>query len=241
MRQLFKSEGQDSISFVNNMGKDLEQHNTDDISVVTATRKDLQLPRRLFHMGSGICVAFIYNFLLTHQQAVSILGTIACVLYILEQVRINYPEFSGNFEKYSKYLLRAEEQLKESAGVPFVMGLLLTILSFPKPVAVVAILTLAVADPLSAIIGIRFGRLRVVAHKSIEGSGAFFLGCFVATCVVFLGYTSTATALGLGFFVAFTVSIFEMMPIRLDDNLTIPLFTGAITWLYCIILGIATV
>lgn len=206
---------------------------------IIATRKDLQLPRRMFHMGSGVTVAFIYNFLLTHQQAVSILGTIACVLYILEQVRINYPEFAGNFEKYSKYLLRAEEQLKESAGVPFVMGLLLTILSFPKPIAVVAILTLAIADPLSALIGIRFGRLRVVAHKSIEGSLAFFFGCFTATAAVFLGYAPTAgTALGLAFFVAFTVSVFEMVPIRLDDNLTIPLFTAAVAWLFCIVLGI---
>lgn len=211
-------------------------------STIVATRKDLQLPRRLFHMGSGVTVAFIYNFLLTHQQAVSILGTIACILYILEQVRINYPEFAGNFEQYSKYLLRAEEQLKESAGIPFVMGLLLTILSFPKPVAVVAILTLAVADPLSALIGIRFGRIRIVAHKSMEGSAAFFIGCFLATTLVFLGYApTTGTALGLAFFVAFTVSVFEMVPIRLDDNLTIPLFTGAVTWLYCVILDIPTI
>lgn len=211
-------------------------------STIVATRKDLQLPRRLFHMGSGITVAFIYNFLLTHQQAVSILGTIACVVYILEQVRINYPEFAGNFEQYSKYLLRAEEQLKESAGIPFVMGLLLTILSFPKPIAVVAILTLAVADPLSALIGIRFGRIRVVAHKSLEGSAAFFFGCFLSTTLVFLGYApTTGTALGLAFFVAFTVSVFEMVPIRLDDNLTIPLFTATITWLYCTVLAIPTI
>ncbi len=208
-------------------------------TTIVATRKDLQLPRRLFHMGSGVTVAFIYNFLLTHQQAVSILGTIACVLYILEQVRINYPEFAGNFEQYSKYLLRAEEQLKESAGIPFVMGLLLTILSFPKPIAVVAILTLAIADPLSALIGIRFGRLRVVAHKSIEGSAAFFLGCFLSTAAVFIGYApTTGTAFGLAFFVAFTVGVFEMVPIRLDDNLTIPLFTAAVTWLFCAILEI---
>ncbi len=208
-------------------------------TTIVATRKDLQLPRRLFHMGSGVTVAFIYNFLLTHQQAVSILGTIACVLYIMEQVRINYPEFSGHFEQFSKYLLRAEEQLKESAGVPFVMGLLLTILSFPKPIAVVSILTLAIADPLSALIGIKYGRLRVVAHKSLEGSGAFFIGCFAATALVFLGYApTTGTALGLAFFVAFTVGVFEMVPIRLDDNLTIPLFTAAVTWLYCIILEI---
>ena len=41
----------------------------------------------------------------------------------------------GQFLSHQDKLLRAEEELKESSAVPFVMGLLLTILSFPKPVA----------------------------------------------------------------------------------------------------------
>ena len=141
---------------------------------LTKTRKDLQLPRRLFHLSTGVGASFFYYHFLDHQQTIYILGTILCLLYIFEQIRINYPEYSKIFSKISGYFLRAEEQLKESAQIPYAMGMLLTILTFPKPIAMVAVLTLAISDPISAIIGIKFGKRHIVEEKSVEGSLAFF-------------------------------------------------------------------
>ena len=54
------------------------------------TRHDYQLPRRALHMFNGCMVALVYQLFLTHQQAVYILGTGACVYYILDQIRIKY-------------------------------------------------------------------------------------------------------------------------------------------------------
>lgn len=212
-------------------------------SAPTATRKSLQIPRRLFHASMGIGVGLVYQFLLTHSRAIYILGFCACVVYILEQIRINYPELSGNIKIINKYLFRAEEQLKESAGVPYVMGILLTLISFPKVVALVAIYTLAVADPMSAIIGIKYGKTKVVPHKSLEGSLAFFVSSFLITFLVFFWWTSFLGSwvwpvVLLSFLVALITSIFEMIPLRIDDNLTIPLFTAGMTLLLCSILSI---
>jgi dolichol kinase len=209
----------------------------------TATRKSLQLPRRLFHCSMGLGVGLVYQFLLTHSRAIYILGFCACVVYILEQIRINYPELAGNVKVINKYLFRAEEQLKESAGVPYVMGVLLTLISFPKVVALVAIYTLAIADPLSAIIGIRFGKTKVVENKSLEGSLAFFGATFLITFFVFFWWTSflkimLGTIILLSFLVAFICSLFEMIPLRIDDNLTIPLFTAGMTLLLCSMLSV---
>jgi dolichol kinase len=209
----------------------------------TATRKSLQLPRRLFHCSMGLGVGLVYQFLLTHSRAIYILGFCACVVYILEQIRINYPELAGNVKIINKYLFRAEEQLKESAGVPYVMGVLLTLISFPKVVALVAIYTLAIADPLSAIIGIRFGKTKVVENKSLEGSLAFFGSCFLITFLVFFWWTSflqimLGTIILLSFLVAIICSLFEMIPLRIDDNLTIPLFTAGMTLLLCSMLSV---
>ncbi len=142
------------------------------------TRKNLQLVRRLFHMGAGITIASLYWFTFSHQAAIHTLGLVACLLYVMEQVRINYPEMAARFLPLSKFVMRAEEQLKESAMVPYVFAVLLTIITFPKPLALIAIYTLAIADPLSAIIGIRFGKHKIVSHKSIEGSLAFFVHIF---------------------------------------------------------------
>ncbi|MDC1174805.1 SEC59/DGK1/VTE5 family protein [Bacteriovoracaceae bacterium] len=211
----------------------------------SATRKDLQIPRRLFHMSMGITVGLVYQFLLTHSRAIYILGFFACVVYVLEQIRINYPELSSNISIINKYLFRAEEQLKESAGVPYVMGLLLTLITFPKVVALIAIYTLAVADPLSAIFGIRFGKTRIVKNKSLEGSLAFFTSTFIISFSVLAWWTSLESGMVgsvvlTSFLTSFIVSSFEMIPLRIDDNLTIPLFTASILWPLCILLGIPT-
>lgn len=209
----------------------------------TATRSSLQLPRRLFHCSMGLGVGFVYQFLLTHSQAVYILGFVACIIYILEQVRINYPGLSNNIKVINKYIFRAEEQLKESAGVPYVMGLLLTLISFPKIVALIAIYTLAVADPLSAIFGIKYGKTKITKDKSLQGSMAFFVSCFLVSFFVLLWSTNYLSEylweelLG-AFLIALTSSLFEIIPLKIDDNLTIPLFTALISLVYCSLLAL---
>ncbi len=210
----------------------------------TATRKSLQLTRRMFHCLMGVGVGLVYQYFLTHSRAIYILGFCAGTIYLLEQIRINYPELSSKVTIINKYLFRAEESLKESAGVPYVMGLLLTLISFPKVVALVAIYTLAVADPMSAIIGIKYGKTKVVAHKSVQGSTAFFVSNLIITYLVFSWWTGfdesmTGTIVLLSFLNALATSLFEMIPLRIDDNLTIPLFTAGMTLLLCSLLSIA--
>ena len=206
----------------------------------TSSRSNLQLPRRLFHCTAGVSAGLIYITLLTHQQAVYILGTCACILYVLEQIRINYPKHANYVQVINRYFLRAEEHLKESAAIPYLMGLLLTIISFPKSIALVAIFTLAIADPLSAIIGIKYGKHHLVEGKSLEGSFAFFMATLIVTISVLANIPGN-TMLGIcatGFFLALFATAFEMLPIRLDDNLTIPLFVAVTLWIITSFTGI---
>lgn len=218
--------GSNSVDEINDITID-----TDEVpdSQIKATRYDYQLSRRLFHMSCGFIVASAYLFTLSHQRIIYFLGTTACVVYILDQMRISYPKLAKKFAKGTKYLLRAEEQLKESAAIPYVMATLLTILSFPKIIAVISIYTLAFADPLSALIGIKFGRHKIVKGKSLEGSLAFFMATFGSAIFVFYitGALNQSTII-VSAILGITGSIFEMMPIKLDDNLTIPLFSAFI-------------
>ncbi|MGH7897796.1 MAG: hypothetical protein ACREQQ_07580, partial [Candidatus Binatia bacterium] len=101
----------------------------------SATRKDLQLGRRLVHMANGLVIATAYNLFFTHTQVVYLFGTIACTVYILDRVRIHYPELVRRLPQVNDLLFRAEEELRESAMVPYAIAILLTLLTFPKPVA----------------------------------------------------------------------------------------------------------
>lgn len=203
-----------------------------------ATRQDLQLGRRLFHMLNGVAVATAYALLFTHEQVVHIFGTIACLVYIGDRVRIAYPEFIARRAAWlNRWFVRAEEQVRESAMIPYVIAILLTMITAPKPAALIAIYTLAIADPLAAMVGIRWGRHRLVQNRSLEGTLAFFFANLVIVLLV-LGWHGTVAPLDLtaaATSIALSAAVTEVIPLRIDDNLTIPLFVAFLAW------GIATV
>jgi len=207
----------------------------------TATRYDFQWGRRLFHGGCGIFIATSYLLYFQRNQFVTVIGAIASVLYLLEQIRIHYPEYSERISFFNRYLLRAEESLRESSAFPYIMAILLTIITFPRPIAVAAIYALAVADPLAAVVGIRFGRHKVFrTRKSWEGSAAFFLGTFVclSLTLIFFIPAEVGEILAVAGWAALLAAIFELLPIRLDDNLTIPIFIAVELWILCLIFGL---
>ncbi len=210
-----------------------------DESEARATRKDLHLGRRLVHMGNGIGIATAYLLFFTHEQVVRTFGTIACLVYILDRIRIHYPEAMKQLPSLNRWLFRAEEQVRESAMVPYAIAILLTLITFPKPAALIAIYTLAIADPLSAIVGIRFGKIRVVPEKSVEGSTAFFAAAFVCAASVLWAFAGgEARVLGAAALIALCGAVFEMLPVRIDDNLTTPLVVGFTAWITAALFGL---
>jgi dolichol kinase len=206
---------------------------TPEQTVFKATRNNLQLPRRLFHLTNGCIIATLYLFYIEHSFAVHTIGIGVCLFYIFEQLRVKYPEYAESFSKVSSYFYRAEEQLKESAMIPYSMGLLLTILSFPKIIAVIAIYTLACSDPLSAIIGIKFGKHPIAENKTMEGSLTFFFSTLLCIFLPFMFTTSLPLGKNLMFssLLATLITAFELVPSRIDDNLTIPLATAVLGWI----------
>jgi dolichol kinase len=208
--------------------------------VPAATRRDLQLGRRAFHFLNGVAIASGYALFFTHQQLVHVFGTIACLAYVADRVRIHYPEAVARLPWLNRAFFRAEEQFKESAMIPYAIAILLTILTFPKPVALIAIYTLGIADPLAAVVGIRWGRREIVADRSLEGMLAFFTAT-LSVAVAVLGVATAAPWTSLGgaaLLIALVATGFELIPLRLDDNLTIPLLVGFTAWIGCALFGI---
>jgi len=197
-----------------------------------ASRSDLQLGRRLFHAANGTTIGAVYAVLVSQIQVVRTFGTVACLVYVADRIRIHYPELVERAPWVNRYIVRAEEQFRESAMIPYVIGTLLTILTFLKAVAISAIWTLAIADPLSAIVGIQWGRRRLLPNRTVEGSLAFFAATFVVTlmALVLVAGNPWSTAAAASAFVGLAAAAFDLAPVRLDDNLTIPLFVGFVGW-----------
>ena len=124
--------------------------------------------------------------------------------------------------------------------MPYAMAVLLTIITFPKEIALVGIYALAFSDPLSAIIGIKYGKHKISPTRSVEGSLAYFVTTFLASIIVLNVFYPAQTGLILlistllGIFGAF----FDLIPLKVDDNLTIPLFTSLALWVLMTLFGI---
>ena len=207
----------------------------------TATRHDLQLGRRLFHLANGVAIATAYALLFTQSQVVRLFGIAACLVYIADRVRIHYPELLASVPWVNERFFRAEEHVRESAMTPYAIAILLTILTVPKPAALIAIYTLAIADPLSAVVGLTWGRHRIVPGKSVEGSSAFLVATgAIAYAVLSWAVPEAALAARVqaALLIAVLAAVCESLPLRIDDNLTIPLAVGFVGWLVCALVGV---
>jgi dolichol kinase len=103
----------------------------------------------------------------------------------------------------------------------FLFSSILAILFFPKPIAIASLLFLILSDTAAAIVGKWIGRVRIFG-KTLEGSLAFLLSS------LFIIWVYPDLNRFWGSLAALGATLIELLPIRVDDNLTIPLVAGAI-------------
>ena len=138
----------------------------------------------------------------------------------IEVFRLNHPRTRHVFRHFFGELLRNHEDVSLLGSTYLLIACLLTIHLFPKPVAVLALLFLILGDTVAAIVGKSAGRFRLIGGKTLEGSIACFLVCFGLTLLM-PGVPPLVGLVG-----ALTATIFELLPIPLDDNFRIPLSAG---------------
>jgi dolichol kinase len=180
------------------------------------------LPRAAFHAAVGIAIA-AFLFILPRLAVEITLGVITAALIALELVRLRIPAFRKRFAAWFAPLLRKEEDSTMTGSSYYLIGCLVSVLAFPREIAVPALLFLSLGDPAATIIGTWRGRVRF-RGKSLEGDLACFAVCLAVAAAV------NAVLHGPSLAVAFTgavfAAIFQAMPLPLNDNLTIPVFSG---------------
>jgi len=118
-------------------------------------------------------------------------------------------------------VLRKEEKSTLMGSTYFLFSSILVILLFPKGIAITSLLILILSDTAAAVVGKGVGRIRIFG-KTMEGSSAFLL---TSLLIVWLYPDLNRLA---GTLAALGGTLIELVPTRLNDNLTIPLVTGAI-------------
>jgi dolichol kinase len=201
-----------------------------------------ELRRKSFHLV-GLLIPVIYYVglkysYLTYAQAIGILFTITCTLWLVELLRFCSPAFGSWYARTFSTFLRKNERDEKSpqlTGVGFFfLGHLLVLYLFEPTIAVASSLYLVCGDCVAAIVGISFGRIKI-GKKSLEGSLAMF-SCCVGVGIVLFWRIHLAEY--LIFSSAIVATLVELLgPHWLNDNLSIPLSSGLALTLACARIG----
>jgi dolichol kinase len=132
----------------------------------------------------------------------------------------------------SKFTLRMSREDERShfiaAPIFLAVGVILVLLLFPRNIAYASIVVVAIGDPVAAYVGGEHGRRRV-GSKSLEGFAAGALIAFLPTLILvppIVGAIGSVTGL-----------LLELIG-GVDDNLTIPVGSGAAMFLASVFMGL---
>ncbi len=184
--------------------------------------------RKTFHMGNMIFPLSYWFFIDEKATMLILTGSLLLLSLFIEVVRRKDGWLKTFFERWLFVMMKSKEKKGKLTGATWVMlGEFLTVLLFPKDVAIPAMLFLSVGDSFAAIVGIQFGRIRI-GEKSLEGTLAGLTACFIVA-ILYPNLPLAVTIVG-----GITAMIVELLPISIDDNIRIPVLSGiAMSGLLC--------
>ena len=180
--------------------------------------------RRLFHLATSSTIPFIAIFV-DASVMVAILAPLSGIAIVVETVRFRIPSLNKFLLRWLRPLLKETEDRTPTGATYISLSALASFLLFDKSVAISVLFFLSVGDPIAAVVGSRMKGFRVFG-KSPGGTAAFAAASF--GMVGILSVTDAVSyhwALLVGACVA---ALTELLPMPLDDNLTIPLVSGAV-------------
>ena len=176
----------------------------------------MQIYRKIWHF-SFLWAPIVYYYWMSTRSAILLSLLALAVFLLLDLVRLNWKGVNEIAYRLLPWLLKDQEQRSLNSAIYFSLSCLICALFFERRVAALAIVLLCVGDPVAAVIGSRYGSIRIL-NKSLQGS----LSCFVVCYGASLFFVDPTVA----FWAALTATFFELISSRLNDNLSIPIFSG---------------
>ncbi len=154
-------------------------------------------------------------------------AVIASVALIIESIRFYSPATKRMTEKIFSMVGKEEESRRISGITYMALGALFTVIFFPRVIAVPVLFCAILGDATSFLVAAKWKKFKLFRNKSLEG----VLACF-AICMI-VGWLLLGTNLhfeGLDFsfvlVIALLTTMFDTIPLPLDDNLSTPLAVG---------------
>ncbi len=181
-----------------------------------------ELFRKSIHIF-GFSVPFISIVAGVHFAALFIVG-LAAVYAMSEYFRLrgrSLPVFTA----ITKMAMRSDNAGESAAAfvrapLYFAAGILAALLIFPAPFNYAAIAVVTLGDGFASVVGRMYGKNRIPhsGGKTLEGTAAG-MACAFAGALIFVSPATALIAASVGMAI-------ELLQLRVDDNLTVPLLSG---------------
>lgn len=188
--------------------------------------------RSLFHVGSAATALVLLRLLPGRPWIIAASAAFALTGWTMELTRRRSPAINARLMALFAPVAHPHERHGINSSTYYVTALLLISIFAPLRAAEVGIVVLGLADPAAGLIGRRFGRIRLRANRSLEGT----LGFVVVGALAAAGWLALVHAPPLATLAVLAVvggvagALTELLSTRLDDNFTIPVaVTAAVT------------
>ena len=183
--------------------------------------------RKAYRIFMGSITPLIY--LLTHSIffPLAITSFFLTLLLSLEYERWKNPSvWDYILKKYGKIFKTPPGKL--TGDTYFMIATFIILIFFEKNIAIPSLFFLVFEDAGSGIIGSKFGKIKIFPGKSFEG----LLGGIIFNIIIlFLIFKFIELPFYILLSGALISAIVEVLPIKIDDNLTVGLITSTIMYL----------
>jgi dolichol kinase len=202
-------------------------------AAVARSLRPTNYARNAFHITCGLTVTTCVELLPSRAWLFGIPFVVALWAWSAEISRRIWPSINESLMKMFGRVAHSHERHRVNSSTWFVTALTILGAAFPRYSAAVGVVVLGLADPAAALVGRRFGRTRLRAGRSLEGTAAFFVvGTLAAFTVLSIAHTGTTGAkFATAVIAAFVGAIAELYTESLDDNFTIPLASAMAAFL----------
>ena len=184
--------------------------------------------RKLWHMvtgGVGLWAFYAFDMELRTWAYLTLLVSFSG--FTLDLIRLRWDFANQIFMKVGGVVMRESEK-QSFSGLPFyALGVSISLFLFPRHMALMSIFFLVISDPISSLVGILYGKDKILPNKSVQGTLAGAITCFAIAltyCLMFVPFSLSVLLFSI--FAGILGAASELFSVVIDDNLSIPVISG---------------
>lgn len=201
-------------------------------------RSDIHWARKIWHFLGVIAILVIFHNVSRPMALILITATMLAFVS-LDVARQFSPRLNEILLVFFRPFIREHERQSLAGTSYLLVGVFIIIVFFPKDIVTLALLFLAVADPLASLVGLRMGKDKIIGQKSLQGSMAAFFACTILAAGFFYSRgLMTERIMIVSLLSGLIGAISELIPVgKLDDNFTFPVVSSSLLYLLLWLFG----